>query len=107
MNYDEPHTRIQLSLMMLYLRHHPSGRLPTSRLVYKALALHQWLAAGPAHRAWQQSGNIAFQVVIGGNADGVFHTPLFQSLANLRLSEGRIRSKLNFLSHSLLSLDFR
>ena len=91
--------------MMLRLRHHRSGRLPTSRLIDKALVLDQWLAGGPAHWARQQFGNISFQVVVGRNPDGIFHAPLLQSFVNLRLGKGGIGPKGDFLPHLLLALD--
>ena len=37
--HHEPDSRVQLSQMMLYLRHHPSGRLPSGCLVQKTLVL--------------------------------------------------------------------
>ena len=52
----------------------------------------------------QQFGNIPFQVVVGRNADGVFHAPLLQCFVNLRLGKGGICSKRDFLSRLLLSL---
>jgi hypothetical protein len=67
---------------MLHFRHHPPGRLPTSRLIEKALVLHQGLLTVPAHRARQQFGNISFQVVVGRNADGIFYATLFQSFVS-------------------------
>ena len=49
--HHEPDSRVQLSQMMLYLHHHPSGRLPSGCLVQKTLVFHQGLFAGPSHWA--------------------------------------------------------
>ena len=97
----------QLPRMMFYLRHHPSGRLPTLGLVQKPLVLHQRLCTGPSHRTRQQFGNVSFQVVIGRNADGVLHAPILQRFVNLRLGKGCVGPECDFLSPSLLFSKWR
>ena len=100
-----PHAREQLPRMMLYLRHQPVGRLPTLGLVQKSLVLDQRFLAGPSYRASEQLFNVLLQNAVGRNANRLLHAPLFQSFLNLRLGQGRIRPKRNFLAHLLLSLD--
>ena len=56
--HNEPDSRVQLSQMMLYLRHHPSSRLPSGCLVQKSLVFDQRFLAGPLHRPSQQLLNV-------------------------------------------------
>src|SRR5713226_2366176 len=103
--YDESDPREQLARMMLDLRHHPPGRLPTRRLVEKPLVFDQGLLAGSSYRAWQQFGNTSFQIVVGRYPNDIVHAALFQCLINLRLRKGHVGSERNFLSRRLLPLD--
>ena len=96
--HNEPDSRVQLSQMMLYLRHHPSGRLPSGCLVQQSLVFDQRFLAGPAHRARHQFGNISFQVVVRRNANGVLHAPLLQRLIDLRFGEGGVGTKHHLLA---------
>ena len=93
--------------MMLYLRHHPSGRLPSGCLVQKSLVFDQRFLAGPAHRARHQFGNISFQVVVRRNANSVLHAPLLQRLIDLRFGEGGVGTKHHLLAQRLLPLNLR
>ncbi len=63
--------------------------------------------ARPSHRPRQQLHNAPLQVVVRGNANGVLHAPLFQSLVDLRFGKRRVRPESNLLALRLLTLDLR
>src|SRR5664280_376165 len=104
---DEPHSWEQLPGMELHLRHDSSCRIPTCRLVEKALVPHDGFMAGPPHRKREQLRDVSLQFVVGGYADGIPHASLLQSLVNLRLGKGSIGAKHHFLTQFLLALDLR
>src|SRR5450759_80338 len=93
--------------MMLRLRHHPSGRLPTSRLVEKALVPDHWFMTGPSYRPRQQLRDVLLQAVVRLDADGILHAPLLQGLVDLRLGMSVIGSKHHFFAEFLLALNLR
>src|ERR1035438_4363163 len=106
-SHDEPHSWEQLPGMELHLRHDSSCRIPTCRLVEKALVPHDRFMAGPSHRTSEQLRDISLQIVVGGYADGIPHASLLQRLVNLRLGKGSIGAKHHFLTQFLLALNFR
>ena len=90
---------------MLDLRNRRPGRPLTPRLLDTPLGFDPGLLAGSSYRAWQQFGNISFQIVVGRYPNGIVHAALFQCLINLRLRKGHVGSERNFLSRRLLPLD--
>src|SRR5712692_2834471 len=77
---DKAHSREQLPEVELHLRHHPPRRLPTGRLVEKALVPDHWLVARSSHGPCQQLRNVPLQALIGRYADGVLQAPFLQHL---------------------------
>src|SRR5450759_2288290 len=105
--HDEAYSREQLTSMKLHLRHYPTCRLPTSGLVEEALVPHHRLVARSSYGPRQQLRDVALQAVIGGYANGILYSALFQCLVNLRLGKGSIGAKHHFLTQFLLALDLR
>src|ERR1035437_9940122 len=105
--HDEAYSREQLPSMELHLRHHTPRRLPTGRLIQKALVPDHGLVARSSYGPRQQLRDVALQAVIGRQTYGILHAPLLQSLVNLRLGKGSIGAKHHFLTEFLLALDLR
>ena len=70
--HDEAHPREQLPKVGLHLRHYPPRRLPTDRLVEKALVPDHRLMTGPSYRPRQQLRDVPLQAVVGRDAVGYF-----------------------------------
>src|SRR5208282_3278681 len=68
-------------------------RLPTRRLIEKALVADQRFVARPSHWPGQQFRNISLQNIVSGKPDSVLHVALFQCCVELGLGEGRIGGK--------------
>ena len=85
---DEPDSGEQLPGMELNFRHHPPWRLPTGGLIEKSLAPHHRFVTGPSYRARQQLPYVAFQSIVGRQADSVLYVPFFQCRVKFRFGEG-------------------
>src|SRR4029077_14320285 len=75
---DEADSREQLPEVELHLRHHPSRRFPTSRLVEKALVPDHALVAWSPHGSRQQLRNVPLQAFVAGMRMA-YLTPHFSS----------------------------
>jgi hypothetical protein len=104
---DESDARKELLDVKLDLRHQLPRRVPARCLVREVFVADHRLVAGPPNEARQQPGNFPFQAVVGRDADGVLHIPLFQRLVDLRLGEGGVGTKHHIPALLLLPLDLR
>src|ERR1035437_7145241 len=69
--HDESDSGEQLPKVELHLRHHPPRRLPTRRLIEKALVPDHGFMTGPSYRPRQQLVDVPLQIAVGRDADGV------------------------------------
>src|ERR1035437_9607913 len=105
--HDESDSREQLPGMKLHFRHHTPRRLPTGRLIEKALVPDHRLVTRSSHWPRQQLRDVALQAIVGGYANGILHASFLQRLVNLRLGKGRVGTKDYLFAQSLLSLNLR
>src|ERR1022692_4864330 len=103
--HDESDSGEQLPKVELHLRHHPTRRLPTRRLVEKALVPDHGFMTGPSYRPRQQLVDVPLQIAVGRDADGVLRAPLLQRFVDLRLGEGRVGPKHHLFAQLLLPLN--
>src|ERR1700687_1613064 len=103
--HDEPRSREQLHGMELHLRRDLSCRLPTRRLIQKALVPPVFVTRTP-HRARQKFFNVAHQVVIRRKPNRIFHSPFFHRFVDLRFGKRGIGPKHHFFTPFLLPFDF-
>src|ERR1017187_8269750 len=98
--HDESDSGEQLPEVELHFRHYTPRRLPARGLVEEALVPHHGAVARSSYGPRQQLRDVALQVVIGGYANGILYSALFQCLVNLRLGKGGIGAKHHFLTRS-------
>src|SRR5512135_225697 len=77
---DEADSREQFPEVELHLRHHPSRRFPTRRLVQKALVPDHWFMTGADQGTLQQFRNVPLQILEGLEERGVKYAIRIPSL---------------------------